>query len=252
MDAIGISSLIGATNESNVDFLKHMQHSDPLQEFKNEMDELESIKNLDNVSTGVPEYRESVYDPQPNEESARQKHIDDVVRNLNETKPNDKTLMLEQIDMLRQVLQDDCVDISRVPEVTDDSDNADIQKVLKILELKNDRNRLSCLAEEGILLMAVGLEFLFDGEKDYFGFKPDLIGWSDTVKIKLRRLRFETSSLVGNIVQSNNISPGARLAIELIPSMFLYGRAKMMQKRCKETSLSNASFQKALSDLNRN
>ena len=37
------------------------------------------------------------------------------------------------------------------------------------LKLKNDRNRLCSLAEEGILLMAAVIEYVFDGEKEYFG-----------------------------------------------------------------------------------
>jgi hypothetical protein len=47
-----------------------------------------------------------------------------------------------------------------------------------VLRLKNDRNRYSSFAEEMILSMAYGLEYLFDGEKEWFGRKPDLVGWN--------------------------------------------------------------------------
>lgn len=193
------------------------------------------------------------------DEERRQDHIHDVLRELDaspvegfsvekEKEEDDKIALLEQIDMLRQILDDDGIDVSRVPDVCNSSPMKDIQNVCKILRLKNDRNRLCSLAEEGVLLAAAGLEFVFDGKKEYFGFQPDLVGWSETVKVKLRRMRYETSSFVSEVMKDYKISAGTRLFLELVPSMFLYSRSK--QQQCSNVTVSDSSYKTAISQLN--
>ena len=78
------------------------------------------------------------------------------------------------------------------------------------------------MAEEVILSVSNGLERVFDGENDYFGMQPDLTGYSDTVRVKLRRLRYETSTIAGTIMEKYDLSPMTRICMELIPSMFIH------------------------------
>lgn len=146
-----------------------------------------------------------------------------------EKEEDDKTIMLEQIDMLLDNLKDEGINLERIPHISHESTYEDVQKVLKVLRLKNDRVRYQSFAEESILATSYTLEWLFDGKKDYMGRKPDLTGWSATVNMKLRRMRYDTSTFVSDIMQDNNLGHGTRILLELIPSLFLYSKMKKSQ-----------------------
>jgi hypothetical protein len=192
-------------------------------------------------------------------EQKRQSYVDDVLHDINDDKDlefdidkekdeDDKNSLLEQIDMLRSTLEDDTIDISNIPIVTKDNNMSDIQNVYKILRLKNDRNRYCSFAEELILSGAHGIEYLFDGKNDWFGRCPDLTGWSNTCRIKLRRCRFQTSTLVKQMMQEYNISAGFQLMIELIPSIFLYSRQKKLSY--KDNIADDSTYTEAVNNLN--
>lgn len=192
-------------------------------------------------------------------EQKKQNYVDDVLNDIDDDKDlefdidkekeeDDKNSLLEQIDMLRITLEDDGIDMSNIPVVTKDNTISDIQNVYKILRLKNDRNRYCSFAEELILSGAYGLEYLFDGQKDWLGRKPDLVGWSNSVKIKLRRCRFQTSTLVKEMMSDYNMSAGLQLMIELIPSMFLYSRQKKLSSY--DNMADDSKYNEAISNLN--
>jgi hypothetical protein len=177
--------------------------------------------------------------------------IDDRELDFNiekEKEDDDKASLFEQIDMLKITLEDDGIDISGVPGVNKNSSIKDVQNVYKILRLKNDRNRYCSFAEEMILAGAYGLEYFFDGNREWFGRKPDLIGWPDTVKVKLRRMRYETSTFVQEVMQEYNMSSGVRLALELLPSMFLYSRNRRISQQ--DNLVSDHEYKNAISNLN--
>jgi len=191
-------------------------------------------------------------------EEKRQSHISQVLGDIDdkelecidkEREEDTKTSLLEQIDMLRMTLDDDGIDISGVPIVSKSHSLNDIQNVYKILRLKNDRNRYCSFAEELILAGAYGLESLFDGEKVWFGsYRPDLVGWSSTVKVKLRRMRYETSTFVGEIMENYQMSSGVRLMLELVPSLFLYSRQKKIA--VNDNFATDSAYKEAISQLN--
>jgi hypothetical protein len=43
-------------------------------------------------------------------------------------------------------------------------------------------------------------------------------------------MRFETSQVVGNIIEKYNVGPTARIVMELLPSFFLYPRQQNKQR----------------------
>lgn len=179
------------------------------------------------------------------------KGIDDKELEFNiekEKEEDDKSSLFEQIDMLKITLEDEGIDTSNVPTVNKNSSITDIQNVYKILRLKNDRNRYCSFAEELILSGAYGLEYLFNGQKEWFGRKPDLVGWPDTVKVKLRRMRYETSTFVQEVMQEYNMSAGVRLALELLPSMFLYSRNRRISQN--DSLVSDTEYKDAMNNLN--
>jgi hypothetical protein len=191
-------------------------------------------------------------------EEQKQDKLNHVLRDIDERgvefnidkerEEDDKSSLLEQIDMLKITLEDDGIDISNVPQISKSSNMKDIQNIYKILRLKNDRNRYCSFAEELILSGAYGLEYLFDGKKDWWGRKPDLTDWSSTVKVKLRRLRYETSTFVSEVMHEYNLSPGFRLALELVPSMFLYSRSRRISQT--DNLVNDNQYKDAISNLN--
>ena len=61
------------------------------------------------------------------------------------------------------------------------------------------------------------------------GWKPDYTGYHNTVNIKLHRMRYETSQVVGNIIEKYNIGPTGRIVLQPPPD-FLYPRQQRAQK----------------------
>jgi hypothetical protein len=191
-------------------------------------------------------------------EEQKQEQIDGVFKEIEtdennfsftkEEEEDDKAFKLEQIDMLRTSLSNDGVDLSRVPEVGPNSAPNEINAIHKILLLKNDRQRYADVFEEMILSGAYGLEALFDGNKVYFGRKPDLTGYSNTCKVKLRRMRYETSSFVSGIVKNHRMGSGWRILVELVPSLLLYSREKKLKQG--DDIVSDQEYMKAMNKLN--
>lgn len=205
--------------------------------------------------------RDDIRDSQLNymtAEETKQNKINQVLRDIDdkelefsiekEKEADDKSSMLEQIDMLKITLEDDGVDVSGVPSINKQSSMKDVRDVYKILRLKNDRNRYCSFAEEIILAGAYGLEYMFDGKKVWFGRTPDLTDWSSTIKVKLRRMRYETSTFVQEVMQEYNMSAGMRLALELIPSMFLYSRNRRLAQN--DNLVSDDEYRTAIGKLN--
>lgn len=253
-----IISPVASPAPSHRSYKSHQSHETSVYDFNTSKT---SYPN-NNVSNHSDFHHNSQYDdPQMNymtREESDQNKINNVLKTMGDQEPefnvnkekeeDDKCSLLEQIDMLRMTLEDDGVEISNVPVVNKSNSVREIRDVYKSLRLKNDRNRYRSFAEEVILAGAHGLEILFDGKKEYFGRKIDLVGWPDTVKVKLRRMRFETSSLVQDIMQEHNVSSGSRLALELFPSMFLYSRNRRLTK--DDNLVSDKQYKSAIDTMN--
>jgi len=191
-------------------------------------------------------------------EEKKQSHISNVLGNIDHNnddaefviaadEEDEMARMLEQIDLLKTNLSNEGIELSKVPDVGINSSKKEVKNVLKILQIKNDRLRYCDFFEEGILAFAYGLETIFNGDREFFGNKIDLTGYSDTVKVKLRRMRYDTSNFVSGIVQSHNISSGWRIILELIPSLFLYSRDRRL--KAKDNLISDDAYKRAMQDL---
>ena len=145
---------------------------------------------------------------------------------------DNKASKLEQIGQLKLSLEEEGIDCSSVSNPNMDSPITEIDGVLNILRLKNDRNRYSTIAEEIILGIAEGIETVFDGSRriPILGWRPDYTGYHNTVNVKLHRMRFETSQVVGSIIEARKINAPSRIALELLPSFLLYPRQQKLQK----------------------
>jgi len=171
--------------------------------------------------------------PYQRHQSNYSSNIDNII-NSDSTKPHNseinKTLqedekkmkLLEQIDMLKEDLKRDGINLRNVNNVDFSSSLDEIDHVYRILLIKNNRDRYRELAEDCVLTLSAGLERIFDGENEYFGMQPDLTGYSDVVKAKLRRLRYETSTIASNVMEKFEFTPLTRICIELLPSAFIH------------------------------
>ena len=155
--------------------------------------------------------------------------------------------IMERIDMLRTCLETEGLDLSKIPDVNTGTSKKEAKAILRILTIKNDRARYCDFFEEGILAVAYGLEGIFNGKSEIFGSRIDLTGYSDTVKVKLRRMKYDTSHFVSSIMQGYNIGSGWRLALELIPSLFLYSRERKLT--ANDNLISDENYKKAVQDL---
>ena len=157
---------------------------------------------------------------------------------------NRKSMLLEQIELIKLLLQEE--DPNTNLPLVDENDNLQkLEHVYRILKIKKDRLSFNSLGEEILMFLVHILEGIFDGERIFFNrFKPDLKGWSNVVSLKLRRLRYETSNIVSDIVSTYNISYGTRLCLELLPSMFLYSASKSLHKQRFSTNTINENMVK--------
>lgn len=165
-----------------------------------------------------------LHDIKPNTEYVHDIYTEDI--------KNKKSMLLEQITLLKLMLQEEGESVDDI-EALNENDSIDkINHIYMILKIKKDRIQFNTLGEELILFGVHMLESFFDGNRVFLGkFQPDLTGWHNSVSIKLRRLRFDTSAVVSNMVQTYNISYTTRLAIELIPSLFLYSKVRSACKK---------------------
>lgn len=173
---------------------------------------------------------------------------DDDIEFIKEDEEEDEIAKtLEQIDLLKTNLEADGINLSRIPEVNCNTSKKELKAILRILQLKNDRARYCDVFEEGILAMAFGLESIFNGKNVWFGSQIDLQGWSDTVKVKLRRMRYDTSNFVSDIIKDYRINSGWRIIFELLPSLFLYSRER--KNKSDDNLINDAKYKEAILEL---
>ena len=191
-------------------------------------------------------------------EERKQDHVNKVLNGMDKTNDDAEFVrqedeedemadIMERIDMLRTSLETEGIDLSKIPEVGTGTSKKEAKAVLRILTIKNDRQRYCDFFEEGILAVAYGLEGVFNGKSEILGSRIDLTGYSDTVKVKLRRMRYDTSHFVSSIMQGYNIGSGWRIALELVPSLFLYSRDRKLT--ANDNLISDENYKKAVQDL---
>ena len=71
--------------------------------------------------------------------------------------------------------------------------------------------------------------YILDGKRKIGPYQPDLGGWHNEVRTKLRRMRYETATIVSDIVREYNVGPFSRLLLELVPSAVIYSNMRRSQ-----------------------
>jgi hypothetical protein len=248
----------------------HLQNDDINDTIRNDIPRYEPPKDFSSIKVEEDEEEEVEEDeptsfapPEtffPTKEEARQKEIAQVMSKIDHSKEPDTYLqeedaedemarIVEQVDLLRSNLESEGVDLSRIQNITTDSNRKEAKAVLKILQIKNDRMRYCDVFEEMLIAGAYTLESVFDGKNVWFGKQIDLTGWSETVKVKLRRMRYDTSQFISDTVKGYSIGSGWRILLELLPSLFLYSRDRRL--RPNDNIAADTKYKDALRDLNK-
>lgn len=168
-----------------------------------------------------------------------------------EEQEDQKACMLADIEMLIQSLQVDGADLTRIVQPTQASSFKEVESVLRLLQMKVDRTRCATLAEEVIAFGAMALEEIFDGQNQWLGYSPDLTGFHNVTRVKLRRTRFETGQIAASVLKDNSIGPFWRLIMELFPAAVLQARTN--SKRHGQPSMfDDASMSDTHSRIGRN
>lgn len=156
--------------------------------------------------------------------------------NLDAEKQKDsKDNLLGQIDLLRQSLDDEGRKTDDIPSVNMSNSFDEVESTYKQLRYRNDHVRYCSVANEFAQTFAYGLEWAFNGEKNYFGFRPDMTGWDATLNIKMRHLSYETSTMVSETMDGYNLGNFWRLMLELVPSAILHSKMRKNKKGRSDT-----------------
>lgn len=238
------------------DTLRHdLPKYEPPKDFSTiKVEQEEEEEEEEHISFAPPE---NIYSTK---EEIRQKEIAQAMSKLDHSKEADSYLqeedaedemarIIEQIDLLRTNLESEGVDLTRIQSINTDSSRKEAKAVLKILQIKNDRMRYCDMFEEMLIAGAYTLESVFDGKNVWFGKQIDLTGWSETVKVKLRRMRYDTSQFISDTVKGYSIGSGWRILLELLPSLFLYSRDRRL--RTNDSIATDTKYKDALRDLNK-
>ena len=206
-----------------------------------EVVDLTHSRGRDYASSGGRDRRDQMYHPRPQQSSTQlqpahsMKSINGaIVPKLNidierDAEDDRKNQLLEQIDSLRDDLDELGVATDRIHNVTFDSPMRQVVDVHKRLMFKYNKLKYNSIAEEAIVAGAGLLEMVFNGKHEYFGCRPDITGYSDVVKSKLKRIRYETSSAVNRFVTSNNVGGMSMIAMELLPSLITQSQRRRLQ-----------------------
>ena len=165
-----------------------------------------------------------------------------------------KNTLLEQIEALRDDLAELGVSVEgQQYYVSYEAPLKRIEEVHRRLTFKYNKLKYNSIAEEALVAGASLLEMIFNGRNSYFGTKPDITGYSDVVKSKLKRIRVETSTAVSKFVAKHDVGVVPRLMMELLPSLITQSQRRKLQAGDSlnaSVSYKKSSIRSHISDLN--
>lgn len=252
--------------------------NDVIREYEEAMEEIETVIGGDEYQDDDEEEEEeeeeddstSIYNPvkyhgtdslyiQKTREEQLQNNISKVLESVpkmnidmdQEIEDERKSYLLEQIEALKDDLDELGISIDRIPYVSYDSPLKQIDEVHKRLMFKYNKLKYNSIAEEALVAGASVLEMIFNGKHEYFGCRPDITGYSDVVKSKLKRIRFETSTAVNRFVTNNNIGGASMVMMELLPSLITQSQRRRLQvDDTINANIGKESIRGHISDLN--
>jgi len=255
-------NLIGVGELSNGDFVDksiNFENIDKLiseggnLEFMEEDKEVDILEEFESSnSDDMPEIEEE--DEEATEDHVTSEQIDRGISSYgisdkkNFADDDDAVAIKEEIDDLIYELEETYPKIGEKYQHLDyKSDITELKNTLRYLRRRYDRVRAQNLGKELIISGANLMEFIFDGKRSFGPFTPDLTGWSNTIRPKVRRLQNETATIISDIMNDYKIGPWFRLGIELVPSAIIY--SKMRKEQYGKKNYAPAQLSEAFDDL---
>lgn len=160
---------------------------------------------------------------------------------------DESTMLIEEIRELKTLLHDNGVKVDDIVDPKPEMSKHTLKTLHDALIYRNHRHRAEATAEEICMLGAKALEWIFNGERELLGYKLDARGWSSTAKTKLRKMKYDTSAFVTQIMKEYSMSRSMRVALELVPSFILYVSTKSSKDKSKDLT---KNFSDGMHNLN--
>jgi len=163
-----------------------------------------------------------------------------------------KTKAIVDIKALAGTLDSEGFDLSDIVIPTPEQDLNVIESMRKRLEAMKDNNQYTNFAEEIMIGAAKVVEYVFDGTQKIPGtnFSPDYTNYSTNLTVKLRGMRYETSQIIGNMVEKSEMGPITKLLVGLLPNFVLYPTVNGTKLQKNTLSKSSVSAAKARTGIN--
>ena len=160
-----------------------------------------------------------------------------------------KLVYIENIQFLRETLTQQDVNLDNVPVVDYNSSLNEIEFAYRILMIKNNRD-INIEATNNIIIGGIRvMEKIFNGERSFGGFKPDITGYSNTADITLRRLNLETEKIGSTFLNKEGSHPYYKIAMVLVPGMIAHSLTR--QKRSNDSIYNKKDLSDALNEIDR-
>lgn len=257
-------NLIGVGDLSNKEYVDKSINIESIDKLITDGDNVQLMEE-DNDIDIMEEFEEDIPDDTPpmmaedrdeeNDDMISEQQIDKGIEKFTYQTPNNKNdgeddviAIKEEIDDLIYELEEAYPKIAeKYQHLSYNTDRTELKNTLKYLRKRYDRIRAQNLGKELILSGANFLEYIFDGKRQFGPFTPDLTGWSNTIRPKVRRLQNETATIISDIMNDYKIGPWFRLGIELIPSAIIY--SKMRKEQYGKKNYAPSELSEAYDDL---
>lgn len=163
---------------------------------------------------------------------------------------DDKLIKLEEIESLKSQLNLKKEDMEQYNVNKEDDYNV-IKGVWERLRHKSELEQYDYLLTQAIEFGAGMIERLFDGKRDYFGYRPDMTDWSSSVKLKLKRMKPQKTKVVSGLVQNYKMNDGTSILLQLLLSGILYSQTKNRHADDEdyEDYTTNREYRTAMQDM---
>lgn len=155
-----------------------------------------------------------------------------------ERESESKAQLIEQIHLIIEDLEDESIDVSRIPSVSMNTSLNELRRILQVLNTKNDFNQISGITDTIVLSAAELLGDVCNGKRTILGVRPDLRGFAPTAVTILRKARYTKSQLVSSVMTKMNIGPISKLVLSLCVHLFIHH--KNQKNKMNTTLLSDS------------
>jgi hypothetical protein len=149
---------------------------------------------------------------------------------------DEKTQLLDEIKEYLEFLQDD-----RIKQPSESESIEVLRNLKRYLKTRINKDRYAFYFEEALLFSARKLGSHWNGDQEFFGYKPDLRELDIALYPKLRKMRFDTSEIIKNLIKTYDVSPMISLVLELgLTITHVLGKPKQESKESEESDVRRA------------